>query len=293
MRVFVLRDDLGNVDRRMDSPRRREDIGECERFAKQILGALKDRGVGAVNGAKGDFPHGVSYGVVPATVSVATEKFSQHFSVMSHDITGEPATREIRRARMTLGRIALEILIGFVGVYAAFAMSAYKEQRDLADRRHQVKRALIAEILPIVALARTNGPGYLAFLARFDSTVEAGHPAPRAFTESVGLTDHVWEATKQGGGLNLIDVPTFVQLSAFYNLNSNMFAQYAQLRDFSMREIVPRADAGPSAFFRPGTRAVPSVFEDYRAALRRLSKMNASLVADGDSLVVRLARDTL
>lgn len=39
-------------------------------------------------------------------------------------------------------RIALEILIGFIGVYAAFAM-------------------------------------------------------PRPFTESIGLTDHVWEATKQ------------------------------------------------------------------------------------------------
>jgi hypothetical protein len=54
----------------------------------------------------------------------------------------------------------------------------------------------------------------------------------------------VWEATKQAGGLNLIDVPTFVALSQFYNMNSNMLAQYAQLRDFSIAEILPRQTSG-------------------------------------------------
>ncbi len=196
-------------------------------------------------------------------------------------------------ARRSLSRIALEIVIGFIGVYAAFALTAYKEQRDLVGRRHQIKRALIAEIRPIVELARSNGPSYLTHLQRFDSTVNAGHPIPRPFTESIGITDHVWEATKQAGGLNLIDVPTFVALSEFYNMNSNMFAQYAQLRDFSLTEILPRLGAGPRAFYEPGTQTLRPSFVIYRSALRRLNGMNQSLVSGGDSLIARLARDTL
>ncbi|HEY4303781.1 MAG TPA: hypothetical protein VGM82_04905 [Gemmatimonadaceae bacterium] len=41
----------------------------------------------------------------------------------------------------SLRRITLEIIIGFIGVYAAFALSAYKARSDAVDRRHQIKRS--------------------------------------------------------------------------------------------------------------------------------------------------------
>jgi hypothetical protein len=207
--------------------------------------------------------------------------------------TPDPVKPPATETHMSLRRIGLEIVIGFIGVYAAFALNAYKERRDLVERRHQIKRALIAEIRPIVVLARSNGPQYLIYLQSFDSTVKAGHPMPRPFTESVGLTDHVWEATKQAGGLNLIDVPTFVELAQFYNWNSQMFAQYAQLRDFSLTEILPRLSTGAHAFYEPGTQILRPSFVVYRSALGRLSRMNLWLVNHGDSLLVRLAHDTL
>jgi hypothetical protein len=206
----------------------------------------------------------------------------------------DPTTRRaIRESRRTLSRIALEIVIGFIGVYAAFALGAYKERRDMIDRRHQIKRALIAEIRPIVQVADRNIGGYERALAEFDSSVKAGRPAPQLFIESVALNDHVWEATKQAGGLNLLDVPTFVELSQFYNMNSNMLAQYAQLRDFSIAEILPRQAGGPRSFLEPGTTSPRASFVIYRRALGRLENMNRALRSGGDSLLVRLAADTL
>ena len=212
---------------------------------------------------------------------------------MTDEHSGTTAVRSLAETRRTLSRIALEIVIGFVGVYAAFALGAYKERRDIVDRRHQIKRALIAEIRPIVQMAENNIAGYERALAKFDSSVKAGRPAPQPFIESVALNDHVWEATKQAGGLNLIDVPTFVALSQFYNMNSNMFAQYAQLRDFSIAEILPRQAGGPRAFVEPGTTNERASFLIYRRALRRLANMSRSLRSGGDTLLVRLARDTI
>lgn len=203
------------------------------------------------------------------------------------------AVRSLTESRRALSRIALEIVIGFIGVYAAFALGAYKERRDMMDRRHQIKRALIAEIRPIVRIAENNIAGYERALAQFDSSVKAGRPAPQPFIESVALNDHVWEATKQAGGLNLIDVPTFVALSQFYNMNSNMFAQYAQLREFSIAEIMPRQAGDPRAFFEPGTTNERASFVIYRRALKRLANMSRSLRSGGDTLLVRLARDTI
>jgi hypothetical protein len=45
-------------------------------------------------------------------------------------------------------------------------------------------------------------------------------------------------------GLNVIDVPTFIRLFQFYNSNSNMYAQYAQLREISMQDIPPHVGDG-------------------------------------------------
>ena len=212
---------------------------------------------------------------------------------MTDEHSGTAAVRSLAESRRTLSRIALEIVIGFLGVYAAFALGAYKERRDMIDRRHQIKRALIAEIRPIVHIAENNIAGYERALAEFDSSVKAGRPAPQSFIESVALNDHVWEATKQAGGLNLIDVPTFVALSQFYNMNSNMFAQYAQLREFSIAEIMPRQAGGPRAFLEPGTTNERTSFVIYRRALRRLANMSRSLRSGGDTLLVRLAQDTI
>src|SRR3954468_20626462 len=110
-----------------------------------------------------------------------------------------------RRLLRATRRLALEIFVGFIGVYAAFALSAYKDRRDQTDRRHQIKRALIAEIKPIVARSRNNAPMCGVFAQRFDSSAAAGHPVSRGFIETLNLNNHVWEATKQAGGLNLID----------------------------------------------------------------------------------------
>jgi hypothetical protein len=212
---------------------------------------------------------------------------------MTDKPSAKAAVRSLADSRRALSRIALEIVIGFVGVYAAFALGAYKERRDMIDRRHQIKRALIAEIRPIVEIAENNIGGYERALASFDSSAKAGLPAPQPFIESVALNDHVWEATKQAGGLNLIDVPTFVALSQFYNMNSNMLAQYAQLREFSIAEILPRQGDGPRAFLEPGTIKERPSFVIYRQALRRLANMSRSLRAGGDTLLVRLSRDTI
>jgi len=83
-----------------------------------------------------------------------------------------------------------------------------------------------------------------------------------------------------------------VELATFYNANSQMFAQYAQLREFSLTEILPRMGGRPEAFYDPGTKTLRASFGVYRAALRRIDGLKRSIIVEGDSLLKRLARDT-
>ncbi|HEY4131441.1 MAG TPA: hypothetical protein VGM50_12535 [Gemmatimonadaceae bacterium] len=202
-------------------------------------------------------------------------------------------SRAVRTLRRSISRVAVEILVGFVGVYAAFALTAYKEHRDQIDRRHQIKRALIAEIRDIADQERKNAPGYQHALDVFDSSVKAGAPQLLAFTEADDTRGHVWEATKSAGALSIIDVPTFIALSHFYNDNSNMYAQYAQLRDITTREILPRRNQPASSFLDPRTKGVIPSLTVYRFGLARIAGYSDLVAREGDTLIKRLATDTL
>lgn len=202
----------------------------------------------------------------------------------------QPSNRRILKSSR---RLAVEILVGFVGVYAAFALSAYKDRRDQIERRHQIKRALIVEIKQIAEISRKNAGGWGMLNAKFDSTVAAGHPQSYAFIEPLSLNAHVWEATKQAGGLNLIDVPTFVMLADFYNRESQMHAQYDELRQFYVSDVLPRVSKEPDAFYLSGTRTLLPQFGIYHYALKRLDGMDSTIARAGDALVVRLATDTI
>ncbi|MEO7086304.1 MAG: hypothetical protein ABI442_08910 [Gemmatimonadaceae bacterium] len=72
---------------------------------------------------------------------------------------GQTTDRSMADLRRTLGRIALEIVVGFVGVYAAFALTAYHEREALVERRTQITKALVAEITPLADLSRKNVDG--------------------------------------------------------------------------------------------------------------------------------------
>jgi hypothetical protein len=194
----------------------------------------------------------------------------------------------------SLRRITLEIVVGFVGVYAAFALSAYKEHADMIERRHQIKRALIREIIPLVDVSKRNAGTYRSFLVRFDSAVKAGaKPMPHPFVEPLALSMDVWEGTKQAGGLNLLDVPTFVRVSQFYNSWNRMSAYYAQLRDISVNVILPNAGTNMEVFYDAKSGALRPEFQlVYRTDLRVLDNISANAARNGDEVIAILARDT-
>lgn len=200
-----------------------------------------------------------------------------------------------RRIVQSLRRIGIEILVGFVGVYAAFALSAYKEKRDLVDRRHQIKRALIRELTPLVYVSHVNAGSYGVYATEFDSLLKAGKkPIPRPFIEPMSLGMHMWEATKQGGGLSLIDVETFSQISNFYNKWSQMDAFYSQLRELSVHTILPESSRGVDAFYDPRTgRLRPDVAAIYVYDLRALDVLSSDGARDGAALIAILAKDTI
>lgn len=200
-----------------------------------------------------------------------------------------PALRSDRRRSRHLGWLALELVVVFVGVYAAFALTEYGEQRRNEERRQQLQAALVREIRDITSRTRRVAEVLPPQLARFDSAVAAGaRPPLEPWMEPVRVQTHMWEATLRSGGLDLFDVPTVYAMSQFYNELNAGFEQLSQLRELSESQLLPNLGRSSDEFYDPETGLLRARYEWWRSGLGRLSLLAAGITADGDSLAALL-----
>ena len=83
-------------------------------------------------------------------------------------------------------RLGLELVVVFISVYAAFALSQYQAKRDAAERRRQIQEALVREITDLTSNTRRVAKQLPVQLAQFDSGFRTGAdlrctPGPNQF----------------------------------------------------------------------------------------------------------------
>jgi hypothetical protein len=204
------------------------------------------------------------------------------------------ADRELRETRTSsswrahAGRLAVELVVVFIGLYAAFAVSEYQADREAEERREQLRLALVREIAEITANVKNGAAGMAETLVFYDAQLEnAGTPALHPLIEAIDVRTHMWEATLASGGIDLFDVATVHDLSAFYNELNAGFAQIGQLRALSESILIPNLDRGTDEFYSaPGQ--LRAKYAWYLSGLRNLHRLAVRIAAMGDSLVGEL-----
>lgn len=183
-------------------------------------------------------------------------------------------------------RLGLELVVIFVGVTAAFALSEYESRRDDAERRHQLQAALVQEIRDVTSNTRRVAEYLPGEMARFDSAVAAGGQPPlQPWTEPVRLQTHMWQVTLDSGALDLFDVSTVYDLSQFYNELNMGFDQIEQLRELSQTLLIPNLGENIDEFYDRETNELRPKYRWHPDGLRRLSMLATRITALGDSLV--------
>lgn len=199
------------------------------------------------------------------------------------------STRAVRIA----ARWTTELVVVFVGVYGAFALSEWEEDRERADRASQVKAALAEEIRGIQGNTRRVALHAPGMLEQMDSAMSAGVPVPlEPMMEAIGFRMHVWEGTLASGGLGLLDVETFYHVSEFYNELNKGFVQLAQMRELSETMLLPLLDQPPSIFYEPaaadGSLRLKPQYRWYMDGTRRTAFIARCVTVMGDSLLIEL-----
>ncbi len=212
------------------------------------------------------------------------------------ETVADPGSESVNsfRAPSWFVRLGIELLVVFIGVYTAFALSQYQARREAAERRDQLQDALVREIKDLTSNTRRVAQQLPIELAQFDSAVRTGgRPALQPWIEPVRVQTHMWEATLQSGALDLFDVPTVYRLSQFYNELNAGFEQLAQLRSLSESILIPNLERGSDEFYERDGRRLRPKYQWYRAGLGRLAGLAARITELGDSLTNQLTSEQM
>jgi hypothetical protein len=195
------------------------------------------------------------------------------------------------RYRPPLPRLVFELLVVFVGIYSAFALTAWQAGREAAERRQQIEQALIQEIRDITGNTHQASLWAADMVAFYDSAFAAGgRPQLQPLIEPIRVRAHMWEATLESGGLELLDVGRIYELSRFYNELNAGFEQLAQLRALSEGVLIPNLGRDVEEFYEEPGR-LRAKYAWYMLGLRNLEGLAERITAMGNSLVLELRNE--
>ncbi|MCB2212830.1 hypothetical protein KQI52_12030 [bacterium] len=193
-----------------------------------------------------------------------------------------------RPVRNTFGYFIVELLIVFVGVFAAFQLSQFQQQRVEDRRRDQLVDALLREIETVLINTGRAADSLPLMIEELETAIDAGQRPPLTpLLEAVRVRTHMWEIAIRGGGLDVLDVDTMYRLSRFYSSLDEGLEQIDQLRTLSETVLVPNLGKPDGEFYLPDGQLQPR-YQWYLYGMKNLQRVAADITGRGNALVTSL-----
>jgi hypothetical protein len=189
-----------------------------------------------------------------------------------------------------------DIVIVFVGVYAAFLLNAWQTQRQDRSRHLQILRALDEQETETVesckqALARTQQS-----VDKFQHAVEAGEmPALGLLEFSTDYDPADDVALAQAGADHLLSVKTMAALKKVTSVQRIGFMTLRDRQQQALELVGPRLDDPKESFYDPQTKKLKRMFSWYLKALQEIKEFMQETLSVNEALLkeVRAERAAL
>ena len=157
----------------------------------------------------------------------------------------------------------------FVGVYAAFWLNNYQQQREQVKRRDQILAYLEQRLQDGIDSAKVEGAKEDRQVAGFQRSLNAGELPPlRPFAFSTDYNPGDVATLLQAGGIELLDVKTLTVLRQLESIIRGDLSTLAHFEKLSDELIAPNLDQDISFFYDPATRKLRKRFEKYPEGLQ-------------------------
>jgi hypothetical protein len=200
--------------------------------------------------------------------------------------------REIIQKRSVLSRIgrwAAELVLVFVGVYAAFWLNDYQQHRQDAERRDRILASIERTLREGIDSNEISRAKQQRGAAEFRRALDAGEMPPlHPFVFTTDYSPGDFATLLQSGGIQLLDLETLTALrndETIIRWGLSRMARYTKLSD---ELIVPNLDQDISFFYDPATKKLRKRFEMYPDALDATVKFANELERTHTELLKRI-----
>ena len=188
-----------------------------------------------------------------------------------------------------LGRWLAELILVFVGVYAAFWLNNYQQHLQEAKRRDQILASLEQTLREGIESGKINGAQEERQAAEFQRAIDAGDmPLLHPFVFTTDYTPTDLATLLQSGGIELLDVETLTALRNDESVIRWGLSRMAHYQKLSDELIVPNLDQDISFFYDPTTKKLRKRFEMYPEALQATVKFAHDLERTHTELLKRI-----
>jgi hypothetical protein len=166
-----------------------------------------------------------------------------------------------------------ELVLVFVGVYAAFWLSTYQQRQQDAERRDRILASIertLREGIESGKISRAKEERVAADFQRALNTGEMPPLQPFVFTTDYNPSD--FATLLQAGGIQLLDLQTLTALRNDESVIRWGLSRVARYQKLSDELIVPNLDQDISFFYDPATKKLRKRFEIYPEALEATVK---------------------
>ena len=178
-------------------------------------------------------------------------------------------TTEKRSRVARFGRWIAELILVFVGVYAAFWLSNYQQHQQDAQRRDQILGFIEQTLSEGIESSKVNrAKEQEPEAGEFRRALDAGEMPPlRPFVFITDYSPSDLATMLQSGGVQLLDVQTLRALRSDESVIRWGLQRMARYQKLSDDLIVPNLGQDISFFYDPATKKLRKQFEIYPKAL--------------------------
>jgi hypothetical protein len=188
-----------------------------------------------------------------------------------------------------LARWAAELVLVFIGVYAAFWLNGYQQHQQEAKRRDQILASIERTLRAEIESGKINTAQEEQQAAEFRNALDAGKMPPlHPFVFTTDYSPGDFATLLQAGGIELLDVETLTALRNDESVIRWGLSRMAHYQKLSDELIVPNLDQDLSFFYDPAIRKLRKRFEMYPEALEATMKFAHDLDRTHTELLKRI-----
>src|SRR5438045_7368863 len=189
-----------------------------------------------------------------------------------------------------LARWAAELVLVFIGVYAAFWLNNYQQRQQDAERCDRILASIEQTLREGIESSKINRVEQQEpAAAEFRRAINAGEmTALRPFVFITDYSPSDLATMLQSGGTELLDLETLKALRDDESVIRWGLARMARYQKLSDELIVPNLDQDSSFFYDPATKKLRKRFEVYPEALQATVKFARDLERTHTDLLKRI-----